>query len=118
MSILKIVTRSISSKQGNKNYYKGNRSGRIGSWSLKGHFLIDNSKVRNFVVPNTLQESPLTFSMSPKYTTLKKTHSVIDYFGDNWTGDDVVAETCKQKAMEVFGNQQIKGGKAKRKMFK
>lgn len=34
--------RCISSKQGNKNYYKGNRSGRVGSWTTKGMFFLLN----------------------------------------------------------------------------
>lgn len=42
---------TLSTKQGNKNYYKGTRSSGIGHISSKGKYAIDYNKVRTFVTP-------------------------------------------------------------------
>ncbi|KAG0671375.1 hypothetical protein C6P40_003781 [Pichia californica] len=42
---------SLSTKQGNKNFYKGTRSSGIGHISNKGKYTIDYQKVRTFVTP-------------------------------------------------------------------
>ena len=42
----------MSSKRGNKNYYKGRGSGTLGEWTAKGRFVIQSWKMREFVVPN------------------------------------------------------------------
>lgn len=98
MQSIRIFVRGISAKQGNKNYYKGNRSGRMGSWTLKGKFIVEKERTRQFIVPESLQTSPLSVSISPKYTPSKKSHSVLDYFGEAWQGDEVIGEQCKVKA--------------------
>lgn len=41
----------LSTKQGNKNFYKGTRSSGIGHISNKGKYSIDYNKVRTFVTP-------------------------------------------------------------------
>lgn len=41
----------LSTKQGNKNYYKGTRSSSIGRLSDKGKYMIDYNRVRTFVPP-------------------------------------------------------------------
>ncbi|GMM29785.1 mitochondrial 54S ribosomal protein YmL27 [Martiniozyma asiatica (nom. inval.)] len=41
----------LTSKQGNKNFYKGNGASRIGSLDLHGGYHIKYNKVRTFIVP-------------------------------------------------------------------
>lgn len=42
---------ALSTKQGNKNYYKGTRSSGIGHISMRGKYSIDYDRVRTFVTP-------------------------------------------------------------------
>lgn len=49
----------LSTKQGNKNFYKGTRSSGIGHMDNHGRYTIDYKRVRTFVVPDTLDECVL-----------------------------------------------------------
>ncbi|QPG74593.1 hypothetical protein FOA43_001924 [Brettanomyces nanus] len=58
----------LSTKQGNKNFYKGTRSSGIGRLNKFGKYKIDYNRVRTFVVPETLDEcvlKPLVSSKAP-----------------------------------------------------
>lgn len=41
----------LTTKKGNKNFYKGTRSSGIGKFTTKGRYIINWDKVRTFVVP-------------------------------------------------------------------
>jgi large subunit ribosomal protein L41 len=43
---------ALTTKQGPHNYYKGNRTGAMGSHTKWGGYKIDWSKVRTYVVPD------------------------------------------------------------------
>ncbi len=49
----------LSTKQGNKNFYKGTRSSGIGKLDLFAKYTINYAKVRTFVVPENLKDTPL-----------------------------------------------------------
>ncbi|ODQ82226.1 hypothetical protein BABINDRAFT_158866 [Babjeviella inositovora NRRL Y-12698] len=49
----------LTTKQGNKNYYKGTRSSGVGIHTRKGAYQIVWSKVRTFVVPQNLSACTL-----------------------------------------------------------
>ena len=47
----------LTTKQVNGGYYKGNRTGSMGHWAKNGStYLVDFSKVRTYVVPDSLNE--------------------------------------------------------------
>ncbi|KAI9339222.1 hypothetical protein DFJ73DRAFT_847043 [Zopfochytrium polystomum] len=74
--------RILTSKMGNKNYYKGKGSGSAGHWDRLGQYYIDEHKLRRFVVPDI---SPAAFQLTP-YVNPKiqsppyRPHDVRDYF--------------------------------------
>lgn len=51
----------LTSKQGNKNYYKGTRSSGIGSHTAYGKYTITWDKVRTYVVPAGLSNTDVSF---------------------------------------------------------
>lgn len=61
---------ALTSKQGNKNFYKGTRSSGVGKHTRKGIYMINWSKVRSFVVP-THFNSELKPLVSPNATQIK-----------------------------------------------
>ncbi|KAK6202610.1 mitochondrial 54S ribosomal protein YmL27 [Scheffersomyces amazonensis] len=54
----------LTTKQGNKNYYKGTRSSGIGRLNKHARYLINWSKVRTYVVPD-LSKTELKALVSP-----------------------------------------------------
>ncbi|KAJ3319306.1 isocitrate dehydrogenase (NAD(+)) idh1 [Boothiomyces sp. JEL0866] len=73
MSIAQTITglirgaarKPLTSKQGNKNFYKGKRSGRMGHWTRKGRYVVEETQKRTFVIPE-LVDFKLTPFVSPK----------------------------------------------------
>lgn len=62
---------SLTTKQGNKNFYKGTGSSGIGRWTTRGRYIINWDKVRTYVVPSGLNETslkPLVCSKTPMLT--------------------------------------------------
>ncbi|KAI3403872.1 MRPL27 [Candida oxycetoniae] len=56
----------LTTKQGNKNYYKGTGSSGIGTLDTRGRYHINWDKVRTYVVPAGLNVSTLKPLVSPK----------------------------------------------------
>ncbi|ODV77370.1 uncharacterized protein CANTADRAFT_91823 [Suhomyces tanzawaensis NRRL Y-17324] len=56
----------LTTKQGNKHYYKGTRSTGIGSLNSNGTYIINWEKVRTYVVPADLHNTELKALVSPK----------------------------------------------------
>lgn len=59
----------LTTKQGNKTFYKGTRSAGYGKLNSAGHFIMDWSKVRTYVVPadlNTTELKPLVSPNTPQ----------------------------------------------------
>lgn len=55
----------LTTKQGNKHYYKGTRSSGYGKLNKSGIYIMDWSKVRTYVVPPDLQNTELKALVSP-----------------------------------------------------
>ncbi|KAI8903639.1 mitochondrial ribosomal protein L27-domain-containing protein [Gorgonomyces haynaldii] len=88
LALLGAKRQTLNAKQGNKNFYKGNRSGRMGHWTVKGRFIVDQHRLREFVCPANLGESNLKPFVSPQQTKVERSHTVADYFAqENWTGE-------------------------------
>ena len=62
----------LSTKQGNKNFYKGTRSSGIGSLDNKGKYAINYNKVRTFITPEDMS-TPLKPLVSPNVAVPKNT---------------------------------------------
>lgn len=56
----------LTTKQTNKGYYKGTRTGSMGQWTKQGNYVINWEKVRTYVVPDDLKE----FKVSTTLLTL------------------------------------------------
>lgn len=55
----------LTTKQVNKGYYKGTRSGSMGFWANNGStYVIDWKKVRTYVVPENLKDFKVRFHHS------------------------------------------------------
>ncbi|KAI9346502.1 mitochondrial ribosomal protein L27-domain-containing protein [Obelidium mucronatum] len=73
--------RILTSKLGNKNFYKGKGSGPMGRWTAKGKYLLEPFRFRQFMIPD-LAGCQLTPYVNPNIPKSKSqfTHSVRDYF--------------------------------------
>nr|CAG8507825.1 5510_t:CDS:2 [Entrophospora candida] len=87
----------MTAKRGHE-YYKGNRSGAIGSHTKKGGYRIDIKKVRNFIVPDLtdFKIKPYVFTprnylyMANKYA---KDNNLIDlYYRPNNSNSSITAQ--------------------------
>lgn len=82
---------ALTTKQGNKNFYKGTRSSGIGRLNNQGVYIMDWSKVRTFVVPPRVPElkalvSPHTPQVAQKFI------GYTDLFKDpDYTWDSIVS---------------------------
>ena len=56
----KLTRLRLTTKMVNGGYYKGNRTGSLGSHTKSGGYVIDPRKVRTFVVPDGLAESKVS----------------------------------------------------------
>ncbi|KAJ3097754.1 hypothetical protein HDU97_004569 [Phlyctochytrium planicorne] len=102
------TTRMIA-KFGNKNVYKGTGSGSMGKWTSKGKFIIEQHKVRQFMVPD-LNGFELTPYVDPTFKTkIRATHSVEDYFKpENLPQglDAGLVENMQRAAAEVYNRMR------------
>lgn len=64
----------MTSKQGNKNFYKGHGAGGVGATTSKGRYIVNRSKVRTFVVPAGLESCELKPFVSPMLDPIKNTY--------------------------------------------
>lgn len=51
----------LTSKQGNKNYYKGTRSSGVGSFTTQGSYIVNWEKVRTYKVPAGLANTDVSY---------------------------------------------------------
>ncbi|TDZ44724.1 54S ribosomal protein L27 [Colletotrichum trifolii] len=59
LQVLKFRHNRLTTKDVNKGFYKGNRTGSMGRHTKHGGYMVDWSKVRTYIVPN-LAECNLT----------------------------------------------------------
>ncbi|KAL0941829.1 mitochondrial 54S ribosomal protein mL41 [Colletotrichum truncatum] len=60
LQVLKYRHIRLTTKDVNKGFYKGNRTGAMGRHTKYGGYIIDWHKVRTYVVPEGLKECKLT----------------------------------------------------------
>ncbi|KAI8804167.1 hypothetical protein BJ742DRAFT_826009 [Cladochytrium replicatum] len=75
------IRKPMTSKRGNKNYYKGTGTGRMGHRTRKGFYKIDPWQLRTWMVPEGLSMTPLRATVSRNadgYT--RRAHTFRDYF--------------------------------------
>lgn len=51
----------ITSKQGNKNFYKGKGSGSMGQWTTRGNYIVQERKLRKYVAPEDISNSKVFY---------------------------------------------------------
>lgn len=84
----------MSSKRGNKNFYKGKGAGRLGSWTKSNKYIIEKWRLRDYIIPDL--DSNLKPFMAPSANVLfKKSHSVVDWV-ENADIDPIVKSRCLQ----------------------
>ncbi|KAJ3012998.1 hypothetical protein HKX48_005973 [Thoreauomyces humboldtii] len=100
------ATRGVmSSKQGNKNFYKGTGSGKMGRWTARGRYILEPWRFRQWIVPDlsACEMKPYVSKEANKY--LRRAHTFRDYFrADNLpeTMDPALAESCKSSALSAY----------------
>lgn len=62
----------LTTKQGNKHYYKGTRSSGYGHLNKSGHYIVNWEKVRTYCVPADLATTDLKALVSPKVPQIKQ----------------------------------------------
>ncbi|KAI8822642.1 uncharacterized protein EV422DRAFT_408311 [Fimicolochytrium jonesii] len=92
----------LSAKQGNKNYYKGTGSGRMGRWTARGRFILEPWRFRQWMIPKDLSEFQLhPYIDQETPSSVKRGHSFRDYFRPHAlpeTYDKVVVEESRKLA--------------------
>ena len=89
--LLGAARRPLSAKQGNKNYYKGNRSGRIGSFTSNGNFIVEQHKKREYIMP---VYTDLQCYVSTSVKESRNDFSVRDYFRNGNEFGKLEAKKC------------------------
>ncbi|KAG7664005.1 MRPL27 [[Candida] subhashii] len=79
----------LTTKQGNKHYYKGTGSSGIGSWTSDGRYILNWDKVRTFVVPTTLNSTNLKALVSPRTPEIKQ--QLVGY-NDSWKSPELALD--------------------------
>jgi Mitochondrial ribosomal protein L27 len=95
------VRRVLTSKKGNKNFYKGSRTKRMGIFSRSGNFITQDFRLRQFEVP--LFNDDLQVYISPVSEKSGKVHSCVDYFKQEKPEgiSDLVWKRCLDRAVQV-----------------
>ena len=69
---------SLSTKQGNKEFYKGTQSTGVGRHTKKGKYQVNWEKVRTFVVPAHLEQCDLKPLVDPTTPNIKNHYQGYD----------------------------------------
>lgn len=62
---------SLTTKQGNKNHYKGTGSTGVGTWTRLGQYRVNWEKVRTYVVPRDMEGTELRPFVCPTAPNIK-----------------------------------------------
>lgn len=73
LQVLKFRHLRLTTKDVNKGFYKGNRTGAMGEHTKYGGYKIDYKKVRTYVVPKGLKNFKVSF---PRISTNTHTRGV------------------------------------------
>ncbi|KAI9106177.1 mitochondrial ribosomal protein L27-domain-containing protein [Phlyctochytrium arcticum] len=99
------ATRGVmNSKQGNKNFYKGTGSGRMGRWTARGRFLLEPWRFRSWEIPelSNCELKPFVSKNADKH--FRQSHSFRDYFNEDNVPQEMdlqFAERCRKRAENI-----------------
>jgi hypothetical protein len=97
--------RPITSKEGNKNFYKGKGSGKMGYWNKDGKYVVEQWRTRQFIVPDlsdfkVLFTNKLTPFVTPSADDrVKFKHSCLDYFSPE---HKVLSDELNEKCLKLL----------------
>lgn len=111
---------ALTTKQGNKHYYKGTGSSGYGFFNKAGKYIINWSRVRTYVVPADLQHTELKALVSPNVPEIYQKYigykdgvksadlawkNITDFieYGENYNDQDIEAN----QYLEEFVNPKI-----------
>ncbi|ODV67684.1 hypothetical protein HYPBUDRAFT_152520 [Hyphopichia burtonii NRRL Y-1933] len=116
----------LTTKQGNKHFYKGTGSSGYGRLNSAGVYIIDWSKVRTYVVPSDLQSEGLKALVSPTAPQIYQQYvgyqdgvksaelawkNVVDFieYGQNYNDQDLEANDYKEEFInpKVIKSEQV-----------
>lgn len=110
----------LTTKQGNKHYYKGTRSSGVGLQDSHGRYIVNWNKVRTYVVPPNLETSELKSLVSPRVPQIHQKFigypdgaknaqlafkNIIDFIEHGENYNDVNLE--ESQYLEEFVNEEI-----------
>ncbi|KAJ3137345.1 hypothetical protein HDU90_002132 [Geranomyces variabilis] len=102
--ILLAATRGVlSAKQGNKNYYKGTGSGKMGRWTARGRYILEPWRFRQWVVPDLSGSELKPYVSKEANRYLRRDHSFRDYFRPINVPEEMAPELaakCRESAKQ------------------
>lgn len=96
----------LTSKQGNKNFYKGTRSSGYGKSDAAGNYIVNWAKVRTYVAPANMASSDLKALVSPNVPQLMQ---VFDGYPDKFKNSELAWHSIKLfiELGENYNNQDL-----------
>lgn len=82
----------LTSKQGNKNFYKGTGSSGYGKLNAAGTYIVDWKKVRTYVVPADMNGTDLKALVSPNVPQIMQR---FEGYSDNFKSPELAWENIK-----------------------
>ncbi|KAI8907113.1 mitochondrial ribosomal protein L27-domain-containing protein [Powellomyces hirtus] len=102
------ATRGVmTSKRGNKNFYKGTGSGKMGRWTTRGRYILEPWRFRQWIVPDLTMCELKPFVSKEANQWVRRDHSFRDYFRKENIPEDMnakLAERCRDTAREAYKN--------------
>lgn len=97
---------ALTTKQGNKHYYKGTRSSGIGRLNAAGRYIVNWDKVRTYVVPASLNSTNLKALVSPRTPQIKQK---LEGYQDNWKSPEFALDSVIDfvEYGENYSNQDL-----------
>lgn len=105
---------ALTTKQGNKHFYKGTGSSGVGKLNNAGNYIVNWSKVRTYVVPADMYLSNLKPLVSPKSPQIQQHYigyedgpkdgelawnNIVNFieYGENYDNQDIEANGYKEE---------------------
>lgn len=105
---------SLTTKQGNKNFYKGTGSTGVGKLNDAGNYIVNWTKVRTYVVPADMHLSNMKALVSPNSPQIQQNYigyqdgakdgelawnNIVDFieYGENYDNQDIEKNGYKEE---------------------
>ncbi|KAJ3037950.1 hypothetical protein HK097_003333 [Rhizophlyctis rosea] len=94
--------RIITSKEGNRFFYKGRGSGAMGRVTTKGRYVLEPHRFRKWAVPDLTEFKLFPFVVPEADKNIRRNHDLRDYFKpENTVGTDIEPEILQKCAEEA-----------------